>query len=222
MTRSIKPDQTNASQIGPLIDEAMIAHAMEELAAADPDMERALAHSGLPPLRPSEPGFRTLVNAICSQQVSKASAAAILGRLEDAIHPFSPDRVMDFDEDSLRTLGLSRPKARYVMGMAQQIAVGTLRLDRLSTFDDETAIAELVKVKGIGRWTAEVYLLFALRRPDIWPVDDLAVVEAVRRLKGLSERPKREELYEIGQLWRPWRSVAARMMWHIYRTMPDV
>ena len=81
----------------------MIAHAMAELAAADPDMERALAHSGLPPLRPSEPGFRTLVNAICSQQVSKASAAAILGRLEEAIHPFSPARVMDFDEDSLRT-----------------------------------------------------------------------------------------------------------------------
>lgn len=202
--------------------EEVIETSLAVLAERDPDIARAIAHSGLPPLRPSEPGYRTLVNAICSQQVSKASAAAILARLDAAIVPLTPARTLAFDVEALRTLGLSRPKARYVLAMAETLESGALDLTTLDMLDDEAAIEALMRLKGIGRWSAEVYLLFALRRPDIWPVGDLAVVEAVRRLKGLPERPSPAQMIEIGAPWRPWRSVAARLMWHIYRTMPDI
>ena len=122
----------------------------------------------------------------------------------------------------LRAAGLSGRKAAYVLGLAEAIETGDLRLRRVARLPDEAAIADLTRIRGIGRWTAEIYLMFALRRPDLWPVDDLAVVSAYARLRGSAVRPGRDEMIEIGAAWRPWRSVAARLLWQYYLHAPPV
>jgi DNA-3-methyladenine glycosylase II len=149
-----------------------------------------------------------------------ASADAILGRLDEAVSALTPEGFLALDDSALKAIGFSRQKTAYVRGLAAGLVEGRVDLDGLARLDDEAAIAELVKIKGIGRWSAEIYLLFSLKRPDIWPVDDLAVVVAVQRLKGLAERPDRAAMLEIGEPWRPWRSVAARLLWHYYRKTP--
>ena len=126
----------------------------------------------------------------------------------------TPEAFLALDEKTLKAIGFSRMKATYGRGLAETLLDGGLDLDAVARMDDEAAIAELVRVKGIGRWSAEMYLLFALRRPDLWPVGDLAVVKGVQRLKGLSERPPPDAMTAYGEAWRPWRSVAARMLWH--------
>ena len=194
--------------------------ALAELAARDPDLARAHREAGPPPLRRRPKGFPALVRIVCSQQVSVASADAILGRLDAAVSPLIPEGFLALDDDALKRVGFSRQKTAYIRGLAADLMAGRVDLDRLARLDDEAAIAELVKIKGIGRWSAEIYLLFSLKRPDIWPVDDLAVVVAVQRLKRLPERPDRAAMIEIGEPWRPWRSVAARLMWHYYRKTP--
>ncbi len=197
-----------------------LARAVGELAARDADFAVVFRQTGLPPLRARPAGFATLLKIICAQQVSTASARAIIGRLEEAAHPLTPETFLALDDGALKAIGFSRAKAAYGRGLAEAVRDGRLGLRNLARMDDAPAIAELVKIKGIGRWTAEIYLLFALRRPDLWPVDDLAVVEAVKRLKGLPERPSADEMVRIGEAWRPWRSVAARMLWHYYNTAP--
>lgn len=197
-----------------------LAAAVEELATRDADFARVHRVAGVPPLRARPQGFATLLKIICAQQVSTASAGAIIGRLEDAVRPLTADGFLGLDASRLGAIGFSRAKAGYGRGLAEAVLGGRLRLDAVARMDDEAAIEALVAIKGIGRWTAEVYLLFALRRPDLWPVDDLAVVEAVRRLKGLRSRPSRRRMIAIGEAWRPWRSVAARLLWHSYNTVP--
>ena len=132
----------------------------------------------------------------------------------------TPENFLALDEAASAAVGLSRAKAAYGRGLAEAVRGGRLRLAAVARMEDDAAVEELVRIKGIGRWTAEIYLLFALGRPDLWPVDDLAVVEAVRRVKGLSERPSRRAMIDIGEAWRPWRSVAARMVWHHYNVSP--
>jgi DNA-3-methyladenine glycosylase II len=189
--------------------------ALAELADRDPDIKTAWALVGDPPPRRRPKGFPALVGSIVGQQVSAAAARAIWTRLL-AAGPLTPERFLAFTEAELRGIGFSRQKILYVRGIAEAIQGGDLNFRRLHRMEDEAAIAELVRLKGIGRWTAEIYLLFGLQRLDIWPADDLGLQVGVQRLKRLEERPGRATLVEIAEPWRPWRGVAARFLWHYY------
>lgn len=188
--------------------------ALAEIAARDPDMARAHGEVGVPPLRRRRPGFETLLRAIVAQQVSVAAASAIWGRVQATVDPLEPARFLKASDERLRAAGLSRQKIAYGRGLASDIATGRVRLDRLGRMSDDDAIAELVKVKGIGRWSAEVYLLFAHGRADMWPVDDVGLMAGMQRLKRLEARPGRAEMLALGEPWRPWRGAAALMLWH--------
>ncbi len=191
--------------------------ALEALAARDSDIARHYAHCGLPPERRRPSGFAGLAQIIAAQQVSAASANAIVRRLEAALSPVTAEGFLELDEGELKTIGLSRPKMRYCRALAEDLLAGRIDLDGLGCLDDQAAIAHLIQATGIGVWSAEIYLLFALRRPDVWPADDLVVRIAVQRVKGLAERPGRAEMRDLAEPWRPYRSAAARFMWHAYR-----
>jgi DNA-3-methyladenine glycosylase II len=189
--------------------------ALAELARRDADIEEAWAMVGDPPPRRRPKGFPALIGSIVAQQVSAAAARAIWGRLL-AAGPLTPERFLALTEPELRSIGFSRQKILYGRGIAMAIQSGDLNFRRLHRMEDEAAIAELVRLKGIGRWTAEIYLLFGLQRLDIWPADDLGLQVGVQRLKRLESRPGRPALIEIAEPWRPWRGVAARFIWHYY------
>ncbi len=190
---------------------------MEALAARDPEIAEAYARCGLPPERSSEPGFAGLIRMIAGQQVSVQSARAIVGRLEARVDPLTAGQFLKASEDDLKAVGLSRPKLRYGRILAEEIASGALDIDGLANLDDAAAIAALTRVKGIGQWTAEIYLLFALGRPDVWPVGDLALCVAAQHLKKLENRPEPQSMLALGEAWRPYRSTVARFLWHLYR-----
>lgn len=191
--------------------------ALRALARRDPDIARAYRDCGLPPDRRRPPGFASLMQIIMAQQVSAHSAKAIIDRLSAAADPLTPETFLAFDEDDLKAIGLSRQKMRYGRALSEDVLTGHLDLDGLVALDDDAILAELCRAKGIGRWTAEVYMLFALGRPDVWPAGDLAVQVAVQRLKGLEARPSLAEMDAIAEAWRPYRSAAARFLWHFYR-----
>ena len=197
-----------------------LEEALAELGRRDPDLARAHREAGLPALRKRAPGFATFVDIILAQQLSAASANAIRARLKALATPLSPASFLALDDASLRGIGFSRQKILYGRGLAEALASRRLDLRHIHRLPDEEAIAAITSLKGLGRWSAEVYLLFALRRPDIWPVDDLAVVVAVQRLKRLKQRPDRKRMLAIAEPWRPWRSYAARLLWHYYRNAP--
>lgn len=196
--------------------------ALQELAARDPDIAAALAQIGPPPPRDRPPGFGSLLRAIVGQQISAAAAASLWARLTAAIDPITPEAVAAHEIDALRALGLSRQKALYARGLALDILARRVELDRLPTLADDAAIAHLVQVKGIGRWSAEVYLLFALGRPDIWPAGDLALAIAMQRLKRLRRRPDPKRLIRLAEPWRPYRGAAAHFLWHYYAKAPPL
>lgn len=191
--------------------------AMEALAGRDADFARAYAACGLPPVRRNPRGFRGLAGIIVSQQVSTASARAILGRLSERMPTWSPGAFLALTEADHRAIGLSRPKSRYAIALAEDLVSRRLSLARLLQMEDEEAIAHLTQLKGFGRWSAEIYLLFSLGRPDVMPAADLALQVAAQRLKGLAERPTAQALYAMSEAWRPHRSAAARFLWHFYR-----
>ncbi|MCZ4281663.1 DNA-3-methyladenine glycosylase [Kiloniella laminariae] len=191
--------------------------ALEALSSLDPDIARAFAEHGLPPERSQEAGFDGLIRMIISQQVSVQSARAILGRLLEQVGVITPQEILKLDDEGMKAAGLSRPKQRYARGLAEDVLSGKLQLDLLPGMDDEAVIDHLIAVKGIGRWTCEIYLLFALRRPDVMPAADLALQEAMKHLKGLRQRPGPAEMYQLSELWRPYRSAGARFLWHYYR-----
>jgi len=215
------------SGVAPLTDEAL-AHGLRILATRDPDLARILSDRGPPPMWAREPGFPTLVHIILEQQVSLASARAAYDRLLHrtlrvaVASPLTPDRFLELDAATLREAGFSRQKAAYGAHLARAIVEGQLDLAALDAMDDAAARAELVRVKGIGPWTADIYLLMALRRPDVWPSGDLAlrrtlcVAMAVQEVKRLVRRPTPDELHAVGVAWQPWRAVAARLLWHRY------
>jgi DNA-3-methyladenine glycosylase II len=200
--------------------EQHLQRGLTELIALDPDMARAHAEAGPPSLDLREPGYTTLLRAIVAQQVSNQAAAAIWKRITTRVAPLTPASFLALDDEEIRALGLSRQKVRYARGLAADIVERRLDLEAVGRMDDEAALTELIKVKGIGRWSAEVYLLFALGRADVWPAADLALAVATQRLKGLAERPTPVELRDIGEIWRPWRSLAARLLWHHYKATP--
>jgi DNA-3-methyladenine glycosylase II len=204
----------------PRFSRKTLEEALAELGRRDPDLARAHREAGLPALRKRAPGFSTFVDIILAQQLSAASANAIRARLKALATLLSPASFLALDDASLRGIGFSRQKILYGRGLAEALASRRLDLRHIHRLPDEEAIAAITSLKGLGRWSAEVYLLFALRRPDIWPVDDLAVVVAVQRLKRLKQRPDRKRMLAIAEPWRPWRSYAARLLWHYYRNAP--
>lgn len=171
---------------------------------------------GPPPLWAREPGFPSLIHLILEQQVSLASARAAMNRLVCAIGPPTPEAVLELDDEALLRIGFSRQKRAYARDLAWRVRDGALDVAGLSELDDDEVRRRLTEVKGIGAWTADIYLLMALGRPDLWPVGDRALVVAARELRGLSADPTPDEMEEIGEAWRPWRSVAARVLWHLY------
>ena len=191
--------------------------AVSALVARDGDLAAIVAQHGRPRFWHREPGFPTLVLIILEQQVSLASARATYDRmLEQVGGRLDPARLLELSDKSLRAAGCSRQKTRYCRVLAAAVAAGELPLDELDGLPDEEARARLQTIVGIGRWTADVYLLSALRRPDVWPVGDLALVVALQRIKGLTARPTPAAMTRAGENWRPWRSVAARLLWHDY------
>lgn len=198
------------------LDEPTLALAVDALAQRDPDLAQVVARFGLPPLWAREPGFPTLVLMILEQQVSLASAKAAYAKLQAVLGEIEPASLLQLDDATLRTAGFSRQKTAYTRCLAQAIVDGRFDPARLDQLDDETVRAELVALKGIGPWTAEVYLLMALRRPDAWPIHDLGLLVAAQEVKGLAQRPTPQALAALAEPWRPWRAVAARLLWHHY------
>lgn len=189
---------------------------LKKLIATCPHMRRIYDLGGYPPARNREGGFPALLRTIVDQQVSTQSGAAIWRRLEEGITEITPDAVLNAGEDGLRACGFSGQKIRYAGELARAIKVGQLDLAALEHQSDEVVKAALVQIKGIGRWTAEIYLMFSLNRPDIWPAGDLALVVAAQHLLGLPDRPTADEMDALSQQWRPWRTTAALMLWQYY------
>lgn len=196
--------------------------AIAELAGREPAFQRAVDRVGLPDERVREPGYATMLRTIVGQQVSTAAAASVWNKLEAALGPgCPPEMILQASDEELRACGLSRQKAGYARSLAGLVQSGELDLHNLPQ-DDEEAIAALVTIKGIGRWSAEIYLLFAEGRPDIWPAGDLAVQIEVGRILGHAERPDEKTVREIAEPWRPHRGAAAIMAWHHYNSKMDV
>lgn len=195
---------------------ASYAEAVAELSDRDPALGDVVAAWGAPPRWKRPQGFATLVLLILEQQVSLASAKATFARLEERAGAVEPGAILAFGEERMKEAGLSRQKARYVHGLAEAVTAGTVDFRKLGRADDDAVRAALIPVKGIGDWTVDIYLLSALQRPDVWPARDLALQEAARAVRGLDARPDEAAMHEIGEAWRPWRSVAARILWHHY------
>ena len=166
-------------------------------------------------MRPA--GFASLAKIIIEQQVSTASAWAVWARIEDHICPLTPDAMLTCSEKTLRGLGLSRQKIRYLRALSEAVLNGHLYLNRLPRMSDDAAMGALKSVTGIGRWTSEIYLLFCLGRPDVWPASDIALQAAWQDLCSLKERPGADELDHVAEAWRPLRGVAALILWEYYR-----
>ncbi|MEP6869826.1 MAG: DNA-3-methyladenine glycosylase 2 family protein [Novosphingobium sp.] len=193
-----------------------IRSGLDAIALREPAMARAIALVGYPEPRLRERGYATLLRTIVGQQVSVAAAASVWAKLQALLGADTPPAALlasSFDE--LRACGLSRQKQGYARSLCELVLSGELNLDALPA-DDEEAIAELVRIKGIGRWSAEIYLLFAEGRPDIWPAGDLAVQAGLHKLLGLDERPAEKLTRELAESWRPHRGAAAIFTWHCY------
>ena len=218
-TRKKPPIKCHAAAPLRLIDcEAAIDEALAALLLLDPDViAHMYEHGGRPPLRLQKPGFEGLVWIIVSQQVSVASADAIAARVRAGVVPLEARRVLHLTEAELRACGLSGPKLRTLRALSEAIVHGSLALHALGGLAPEAAHALLTSVKGIGPWTADIFLLFCLGHPDAWPAGDLALQEAARLALKLKTRPDAAKLEKIGERWRPWRGVAARMLWSYYR-----
>ncbi|MCP6761306.1 MAG: DNA-3-methyladenine glycosylase 2 family protein [Fischerella sp. CENA71] len=198
------------------LSEDNFTHALNVLAAKDPDLDYILNTFGLPPLWLREPGFATLIQIILEQQVSLASAKAVFERLQAKISPITPENFFQLDHTELKTIGFSRQKAIYGRLLAESIIAGQLDLDILNTMSDEQVRSVLKQLKGIGDWTVDIYLLMALRRPDALPKGDLGLILAIQKVKKLAQRPTPQEIEIIAENWRPWRAVATRLLWHYY------
>lgn len=203
---------------GQKIDQETLLEATRILASQDSGLARIYTLYGPPPLWAREPGFPTLVHIILEQQVSLASAKAAFDKLNRAIR-LTPKNFLNLDDATLKSIGFSHQKSRYVRLLAQSIEEG-FDLKGLEALGDLEAKAQLMQHKGIGYWTADIYLLMALGRADIWPAGDLALQIAAQRLLGLPERPTGEAFEHLGNPWKPWRSVAARLLWHFYLSPP--
>ena len=198
-----------------MLDEESLHKAADELAARDPHLRAVIEKHGYPPLWAREPGFPTLVKIILEQQVSLSSAQATYDKLLLRIS-LTPEEFLTLDDAELKQIGFSRQKTRYCRILAETIRCDELDLAELVHLSDEEISETLTALTGIGPWTAGIYLLMVLRRPDVWPRGDLALLTSMQEVKQLDERPDNDKAAEIAMSWKPWRSVAARILWHNY------
>ena len=193
-----------------------IRDGLDAIAAREPGVARAIEAAGYPEPRIRPAGYATLLRTIVGQQVSVAAAASVWGKLEALLgETIAPEALLAAEFEALRGCGLSRQKQGYARSLCELVLAGTLDLENLPE-DDEEAIAQLVQIKGIGRWSAEIYLLFAEGRPDIWPAGDLAVQAGLHKILGLPARPSEKETRALAEGWRPHRGSAAIFTWHCY------
>jgi DNA-3-methyladenine glycosylase II len=205
-----------SADLHPLSADAL-ATSIDRLARVDEDVARALERFGYPAPRQREPGFATLLRIMVAQQLSTKSAAAIWARVEQACLPLvSAQSFLKLDEAAFKTIGFSRQKVAYGRSLAEAVASGALDLDALATLPEQEAIAAIGAQRGFGRWSAEIYLLFALGRADIFPADDLGLQVGMQRLKRLEARPNRKAMDALAEPWRPLRGCGAIFLWHFY------
>ncbi len=203
------------------LDEVSMAEGLRYLSERDEDLARIFRELGPPQMWAREPGFAALVFIILEQQVSLASAKAVFDRLTAIASPLTPERFLALDDSTLKGAGFSRQKIAYCRNVAALVAGGQLDLEALGAMDDDAVRSTLVALKGVGPWTAEIYLLRSLKRPDAWPSGDLALLIAAHEIKRLPKRPTPLELEVIAEPWRPWRAVAARLLWQHYLHKPS-
>lgn len=182
----------------------------------DADLKRIYESDGLPPLWDREPGFETLVRIILEQQVSLVSAKAVFERLQRQVAPFTAEQVASLGIQWFREHGVTRQKARYIVLLSQAILDGSLDLEAVGKLEDAGVMAALTSLTGVGPWTAQIYLLMALCRADVWPQGDIALLKSMTQVKNLKEVPDNAEAAAIAENWAPYRSVAARMLWQRY------
>jgi len=198
------------------LDQESLIVGVSYLSNVDPDLKKIIDDFGNPPLWSRKPGFQTLIHIILEQQVSLASAKAAFNKLSQDIGELTPGRFLDYTDNELKEFGFSRQKTKYGRELSKAILNGGIDLKALHHLNDSVAKNKLMQIKGIGHWTANIYLLMALLRPDIWPPGDLALAKAVQRIKKLDEKPGPEKLNKIAERWKPWRAIAARILWHYY------
>ena len=198
------------------LDEQNLAEACEELAAADADLEYIFQTYGTPPLWAREANFPTLIHIILEQQVSLASAASAFNKLKEKLGEITPENVLKLTDEELKACYFSRQKTVYARELAKAISDGSLDLKALENLPDAEAKAELKKIKGIGEWTSDIYLLMALLRADVMPKGDLALHVAYKKLKSREHAPHSDEFQQIAEKWKPFRAAAARLLWHFY------
>lgn len=194
---------------------------MAALAEADKDIAKAFALVGEPAPRVRPAGFPTFLSTIVSQQVSTHAARAILGRVHDLLPEITAEHLLVIEDDSLREAGMSYRKIEYAKGVAQAIVDGRFDVAALKQLSDDEVVAEITALRGFGRWSAEIYLMFSLKRKDVFPADDLALLVALGRLKGLEERPTPAQARKMVEHWAPWRTVGALFLWHYYSGAPQ-
>lgn len=202
------------------MNQTEIHQALEALAEVDSDVARALPQVGYPVPRVRDAGFGTFLSIIVSQQLSTESARAIMGRVDNLLGVLTAERLLSVEPQALREAGLSFRKIEYAQGLAEAVAGGQLDIDALSGMSDEDAINAIIALRGFGRWSAEIYLMFSLDRRDIFPADDLALLVALGRLKRLDSKPTPKQAREILARWSPWRSAGSLFLWHYYRGAP--
>ena len=198
------------------LNKKSLIKAVEYLEVRDRHLKLVVSKFGPPPLWEREEGFKTLIYIILEQQVSLASAKAAYDKLLKKIGSITSVNFLKLSDEELKLIGFSRQKTSYGRNLADAIITERLNLTELSDLDDAQAKEQLMNIKGIGPWTADIYLLMALGRPDIWPNGDIALASAVQKLRGIASRPSFEELNRMSLKWKPWRAVAARILWHYY------
>lgn len=199
-----------------------LEQALDELSARDRHIAAALEQVGYPEeRRKGQPSFEHFLRIIAGQQLSVKAAATIFGRLEAALEGrFDPVRVLELSDDELRALGLSRQKIGYARGLSEAVLDGSLAPAALADLPDDEVIEQVTRLKGFGRWSAEMFLLFALGRPDVWPADDLGIQAGLHRLKNMRARPDRKRTEAVARPWRPYRGAAAIFVWHYHSNAP--
>ena len=204
-----------------LTNEDLVA-ALDELAGRDRHIAAGLERVGYPTeRRRGSPSYEHFLRIIAGQQLSVKAAATIYGRLEEALeHAPEPDRLLALDDERLRAIGLSRQKIGYARGLSEAVLSGELVPAALADLPDDEVIERITRLKGFGRWSAEMFLLFALGRPDVWPADDLGIQAGVQRLKNMRSRPDAKKTEAVGRRWRPYRGAAAIFVWHYHANAP--
>ncbi len=198
------------------LNKSSLLKAVKYLEKKDEHLKLVVSMYGLPPLWQRKSGFSTLLYIILEQQVSLASAKAAYNKLLENLGSITPTSFLKLSDEELKIIGFSRQKTSYGRNLAEAVISGSINLSKLSKLDDDKARLELTKIKGIGTWTSDIYLLMALGRPDILPRGDLALLSAVQKLKKMECLPSNEEFIAMSENWKPWRAVATRILWHYY------